>query len=58
MGYDTLRSVPSGSKNGYKLYPDFRKSVMDPKSVASSNYATGSVNKIVRVGIGDRGRGR
>ena len=55
MGYDTLRSVPSGSKNGYKLYPDFRKSVMDPKSVASSNYATGSVNKIVRVGIGDPG---
>jgi hypothetical protein len=28
---------------------------MDPKSVASSNYATGSVNKIVRVGLGDPG---
>jgi len=56
MGYNTLVNQPtSGPKNGFRLYPDFRASVMNPDSVQSRNYTTGSINKIVRVGIGDPG---
>jgi len=55
MGYDSLIASGSTSKNGFKLYPDFRASVMTPGSVQSRDYTSGSINKIVRVGIGDPG---
>ena len=55
MGYNTLRKQPNGPKNAYSLYPDFRKSIMDPKSVTSSDYTNSDVNIITRVGIGDPG---
>ena len=56
MGYQSLLSArQSTTRNDNTLYKDFRKNVMDPDSVISRNYTTGSVNIITRVGIGNPG---
>ena len=55
MGYDTLIASGSTSKNGLRLYPDFRKSVMNPDSVQSRDYTDPNINKTTRVGIGNPG---
>ena len=55
MGYDSLIASGSTSKNGLRLYPDFRKSVMNPDSVQSRDYTDPNINKTTRVGIGNPG---
>ena len=43
MGYDSLIASGSTSKNGLRLYPDFRKSVMNPDSVQSRDYTDSNI---------------